>query len=373
MHIVHLTASRFFGGPERQMLGLACTLPSTYRSSFVAFSEKGGSQEFLTRVREQNFSGTQLQYDTPHIRGAISELTSLLREQKANILISHGYKSNLVGRFAARKLGIPIVSVSRGWTGENWKIRIYETIDRFQLRFMDRVICVSEGQAKKVRQVRVPNSKLHIIRNAARLQEFQESDPQYREYIRSFFPAFQEGDLIALAAGRLSPDKGFDILINAVRLVNQQLPNVRFLIFGNGVERANLENQIRSLQLQDSIVLGGFRLDLDRFFPWADLVVLSSYTEGLPNVLLEASAAGRPIVSTAVGGTPEIVDHGKTGFLVPAGNVLMLAESLIQLGRDADLRMTMGKNARALVEERFTFEAQSRAYEKIFHDVIARR
>src|SRR6476646_8135873 len=147
MHIVHLTASAFFGGPERQMLGLAASLPADHSTTFLSFSEGGRCGAFLAAARRAGFDAAELAHDTPHLRRAVRELTAFLRGNFADVLVTHGYKSNLLGRPAARRAGIPIVSVSRGWTGENLKVCCYGAVGRFHLRFMDRVVCGSSAQA----------------------------------------------------------------------------------------------------------------------------------------------------------------------------------------------------------------------------------
>src|SRR4051794_25416956 len=147
MVIVHLRASTLFGGPERQMLGLALCLPAGHRSVFVAFDEGGRGQEFLAEVRRHAFEARTLVHDTPHLRAAVRELASLLRSLGADVVCSHGYKADLLGLPAAHRASLPIVAVARGWTGESPKVRIYEALDRVFLRRMDRVACVSQGQA----------------------------------------------------------------------------------------------------------------------------------------------------------------------------------------------------------------------------------
>ena len=110
----------------------------------------------------------------------------------------------------------------------------------------------------------------------------------------------------------------------------------------------------------------GYTGDLDRYLPWADALVLPSYTEGLPNVALEASAAGVPVVATAVGGTPEVVRDGETGLLVPSGQPQALAAALNRLLASRELRRTMGAAGRKRMEDLFTFEAQARQYDRLF-------
>src|SRR5262249_20692697 len=160
---------------------LARALPARYRTVFLSFAEGGRSEAFLNQADEAGFEGQTLRHDTPKLRSAARELTAFLQIRAADVLICHGYKSNLLGRVAARRAGIPVVSVSRGWTGENLKVRLYERVDRLHLRFMDAVVAVSEGQAAKVRRAGVPEAKLSIIRNAARLDAFHSPDPEYRD------------------------------------------------------------------------------------------------------------------------------------------------------------------------------------------------
>src|SRR5438067_9646465 len=143
--IVHLTASTFLGGPERQLLGLAHALAAEYRTAFVLFPEGGRCRAFLGEVGRQGFEGFALASDTPWVRAAVRELTGRLSEFGADVLCCHGYKANLLGRPAARRAGIPVVAVSCGWTGESFKVRVYERLDRFTLPWMDRVVCVSQG------------------------------------------------------------------------------------------------------------------------------------------------------------------------------------------------------------------------------------
>ena len=372
MHLVHLTASTFFGGPERQTLGLGKALPANYRSTYLSFSEGGRCRAFIDHLIDAGFDARSLDYDTPNLRAAIRELTLLLTDLEANILLTHGYKANMLGRIAARRCGIPVVAVSRGWTGENLKVRCYEALDRIHLRYLDAVVCVSEGQAKKVRRTGVAAKCIHVIRNAARLDAFRDPDPHYRERLRQLARA-SENDLIVLAAGRLSPEKGFHVLIEAAAQIVKDNKQTRFVLFGEGTQRALLEKRIGELGLHGQFTLAGFRDDLDRLLPWADLVVLPSFTEGLPNVALEACAAGIAVVATAVGGTPEVVRNGLNGMLVPPGDPAALSDGILKLCVDDAQRLALGAAGRRFMQEHFSFAAQAEAYQRLFARLLANR
>ncbi len=369
MHVVHLTASTFFGGPERQMLGLASHLPPEFHTSFVSFSESGRCGEFLRTVDSHGFSAIELRNDTPRIWSAARELAGILTFQRADVLLCHGYKANLVGRMAARRAGVPAVAVSRGWTWENWKVRRYESLDRWHLAYMDHVVCVSAGQAAKVRACGVPNSKISVIRNAARLSAFADPDIVDLARLTDHFPGDEPVSPIILAAGRLSPEKGFDLFVEAAARVAKLSSSAGFVLFGEGPERAKLEAKVRELGLECRFVMPGFTKELDRFLPWADVLVIPSHTEGLPNVALEAAAAGLPVVATAVGGNPEVVVDEISGYLVPPGRADVLGERLARLVLDEGTRRRMGDAGRERMHAEFTFYAQATAYAELLERI----
>ena len=314
MVVVHLTASRLFGSVERQMLGLASSLPDAYRSVFVSFAESGLCGQFLAEVERQGFPALSLQNDTPRLAAACAEVTALLRRLKANVVCCHGYKANLLGLVASRRLKIPAVAVCHGWTGENLKVKAYEAVDRITLRKMNAVVCVSEAQAARIRRTGVPLARILVVHDAVRVERFSNPDPRFRQLARDFLP--DRPNRLVLAAGRLSPEKGFSDLVAAAALVAGSDPSVGFVLFGDGRLRGACSRQIAERGLQSTFHLAGFHSDLDKFLPHFDLTVLPSYTEGLPNIVLESLAAGVPVVATAVGGTPEIIENGINGYLV---------------------------------------------------------
>lgn len=369
MRLVHLTSSTFFGGPERQMLGLAQAMPGHVGTTFASFPEGGRCVAFLDEVRKQGFPAVALTADFPQVFAAVEALTDLLRKTQCDVLLSHGYKANLLGRIAARRVGVPVVAVSRGWTGENQRVRLYEWLDRRHLRLMDHVVCVSDGQAERVRRwCGVPESRISVIRNSARLAAFENRDAAARERLLGFFrgPLSQ----VVLAAGRLSPEKGFGVLVEAAAVICHENPGVGVVLFGEGMLRPELERRVVELGLVGRCVMPGFRTDLDSLIGAADVVVLPSFTEGLPNVALEASAAGVPVVATAVGGTPEVVADGETGFLVPPGEAGQLAARVGQLLREAELRTRFGAAGRKRMQLQFTFAAQAAAYEQLIRRLV---
>lgn len=368
MNVLSLTSSRFFGGPERQMLGLATAAGQRYRTAFASFAENELCRDFLDRARQLGFPATQLKYDTPHLYGALRELRALLRQSGTDVLVCHGYKAGLLGWLAARQVGIPVIAVSRGWTAQCHRVRLYEWIDRRVLRRIDRVVCVSQAQAGKVVAAGVCPGNVEVIHNAISSDRFQQPDPQYRKRLVDVFPESARGRIkvVVGSAGRLSPEKGFDVLIDAAGEIIRLRGDVGFVLFGDGQLKDSLSDQVRRLGMADRVVLAGFCDKLDRFMPHLDLFVQSSHTEGLPNVLLEALAAGVPVVATDVGGTAELLDQGRYGTLVRSGDSRQLAMAVARLLSQPDGLAQQVAAGREWVVEHFTFDRQADAYLKLF-------
>ncbi|MGL6195724.1 MAG: glycosyltransferase family 4 protein [Thermoguttaceae bacterium] len=415
--ILHLTASPFFGGPERQMLELAKMFRSSVNPHmqsvkfiFASFYENGNCEPFLAEAEKNGFETWTPQNDFPHIFKARNEIARFFTEKNVNVVLLHGHKARLVGYLAAqqyKKSGQKIITVgvSRGWTTENWKVAIYNKIDKWMHRKMDHVVSVSDGQAKKIIKSGTPKEKITVIRNSIRTERFN-ADPeiQYRKKLECFFdfpksdnpkPGYtvqkksEIGDYkftpeknsdeqrpklkIIGAAGRLSPEKGFDVLLDALAKIttSQGVENgVKLVIFGDGFLLQPLKNQAEKLGITNSVCFAGFTDELDKFMPCFDLFVQSSHTEGLPNVLLEAMAARTAVVATDVGGTAEVVEHGQTGLLVPAANAEKLANAMNELLRNDEKRRVFGEAGRKRVEKHFTFEALAAAYWELFNSLF---
>ncbi len=370
MRVVQLLASPFVGGPERQLLGLASHLLPDCRTVFLSFAERGLARAFLEEARRQDFEAVELTQNAPHLYAAAREVAGQLRCLGADVLCCNGYKPDLIGWLAARLAGVPVMAIAHGWTSATLKVKVYEALDRRLLRWLDAVVCVSAAQGEQVVRSGVPLERVRVIRNAIALDPVA-TDPLGRAALRRFFP--QAPRLIVGAAGRLSPEKGFDALIRAAALCRESDPGIGFILFGDGPLRPVLARQIAALGLEGRFILAGFRADWRRFLPHLDLLAMSSTTEGLPVVLLEACSAAVPVVATAVGGIPEVIAEGVNGYLVPSGDAVRLAQRILDLSRSRELRQTMGRQGRERIEKEFSVAEQCKRYYELFEDLIRQR
>jgi glycosyltransferase involved in cell wall biosynthesis len=312
--------------------------------------------------------GAGLKYDTPHLLSMVAELCRVAASLQAEVLVTHGYKSDLVGLLASRRMGIPLVAVSHGWTRESWKVRVYERIGKWALARADRVVCVSKEQADRAIQAGVPRGRVSVIRNAVDVSRFDRPDAAYRERLLGL-PS-RHCKQVVVAAGRLSPEKGFDVLVGSAAEVARHRDDVGFVLFGEGPCRTALTKLISKRGLADCFVLAGFESDLDRWIPHADAVALSSWTEGLPNIVLEAMAAGVPVAATAVGGIGELLENGRTGRLTAPGDEKGLSHAILDLLEAGESRRRMVSAARERVESEFSFQRKAAEYVRLIDDLI---
>jgi len=365
--IANLRSSSFHGGPEHQILGLGRALSQTDEVVSILFSEGGRSRPFMERCLQNGIDVVELKHRNSHIMAMVRELADALRDRSADVLLCHGYKADLIGFLAARRVGIPVVAVAHGWTSENTKVRFYEFLDRRIIRRVDRVVCVSEGQAARVRASGVDSDRVTVIRNGIMAEGFGVSAPEYVESVARMFPA--PPAMIVGSVGRLSPEKGFGVLVSAAAIVSRSRPEVGFVHFGDGPLRQTLAARIEREGLRDHFVLAGFRSDVNKYYPSFDLFVLPSFTEGLPTVVLESYASGVPVVATAVGGTPEAVADGVDGFLIPPGDPNALASRILQMLDLGEERKAMGRRGRDRIRIEFGFDVQATRYRRLFRDL----
>ena len=361
--VMHLRASNFVGGPEKQILEHFARLdPARFTPVLGTFVEPGAVDPLGDEALRRGLRAVRIPQLSPLSPGSILHLARILRQENADILCTHGYKPNVVGFFAAKLCSVPTVAVSRGWTWENRKIRIYEAVDRRFLRYVDHVVAVSAGQEKKILDCGVASRKVSVIHNAINLDDcLTAAAPGIRQELG--LPA---DSLIVASAGRLSPEKNYQAMVTAASTVAADNANVYFVIFGEGFLRPALEEKIAAAGLAGRFLLPGFRHDLQKVLHDIDVFMLPSFTEGLPNVILEAFAAKKPVVATRVGGTPEVVQDGVSGFLTEPDEHALMADHVLALAGDPALRSRMGAAGYQYALDEFGFERQTRLYEELY-------
>lgn len=288
------------------------------------------------------------------------KLILLMRREKPDIVDTHTAKAGTLGRIAAivalagrhkRIFHTFHGHVFHGYFSPR-KTRIFVRIEQILARFTDRLIAVSEITKSELIQFDIaPASKIAVIPLGLDLGPFMECE-QHRGELKAELRLPPDTILVGIVA-RLVPIKDIEAFLTAIQRVRQVHDKVEVAIVGDGELRNALEAQAKALEIADSVHFLGFRKDLPRIYADLDLVALSSLNEGLPVSIIEAMASGCTVVSTAVGGVPNLIAEGETGFLAPPGDPAALADALLR-AIEAKVRwQQIGRRARQQAASRY--------------------
>jgi len=368
--VLHVIYSLYRGGAERvietQLLGA-----DRRRFEYLVCSITGGG-EMIDRMSN---AGARVFLLGKRRRGdltAVTKLANLIRGEHIDLLHLHNSPGMFWGTLAQIASGIkaPIVRTEHNpYLPENMPALFRWVFPRFTKR-ASRIICVSE----RVRQSfagRFPElaGKFIEIPNGIRLQDYEKLPP--RAECRAQFKLLPGAKLIG-TVGRLAPVKNHKLLIEALFLVRQTVPDVHLAIIGEGEMREALAAYASDLSVSEYVSLVKETQTIDHFYGAIDIFCLSSDSEGMPLTLLEALASGVPVVSTEVGGIPEIIESGKTGYLVPKGSADSLARRIVELLQNPSKAAELALNGRKMVHERFPAEKMITATEAVYEEVLAK-
>ncbi|MEZ6122832.1 MAG: glycosyltransferase family 4 protein [Planctomycetaceae bacterium] len=361
------------GGPEKTILNSPRFLQAHGYDCACLFMRPPQDAGFRTLEAKAQAAGAQIigvDDRGPFDRSVVRECVRICRERNVDIWHAHDYKSNAIGLLVQKSHPMQLVTTAHGWVRFTWKTPLYYWIDRVCMKRYQQVICVSQDLYDRCRSMGVPEDRLRLIDNAIVADDYDASPPRLQE--RATFST-DNNRLLLGACGRLSEEKGFDHLISAVgRLVRSGL-NVGLVIAGEGHLRSRLQNQIDELNLQDRVQLTGFLKDPRQLYRAIDVFVLSSLREGLPNVVLEAMASGRAVVTTRINGIPRLVTHGENGMVIPCGSEAHLFSALRECLEDADLRQKLAAAGRATVEGRFSFQQRMQKIVDVYRSLPSGR
>jgi glycosyltransferase involved in cell wall biosynthesis len=235
----------------------------------------------------------------------------------------------------------------------------------------DRLVALTESHRRSLAaELRVPEARFRVVGSGVDLSRFEVSLPRAAARRAAGLP--EQGPLVGIIAA-LRPEKNHALFLAAAARVLAKVPDARFLIAGDGPARDDVARHALASGLGDRLLLLGARQDVPALYRALDVAVLSSHpiVETLPVTLLVAAASGTPAVATAVGSVTDVVVHGETGYVVPAGDVAGLAERIVELLRDAELRERLGAAARRRAEQRFDERDMIRRYEDLFVEAAA--
>src|SRR5262245_45799892 len=298
----------------------------------------------------------------------MSRMLNICRREGVRIWHGHDYKSNALGLLLRRFWPMRLVTTVHGWVKETRRTPLYYKIDRLCLPRYESVICVSEDLHDQCLKCGVPAIRCLLIENGIDTEQFTRRQSKEEAKSRLDLPRDR---LVIGAVGRLSREKGFDLLLQAAAKLLARGIEACIVIAGEGEEAAMLRGLAAALGIGDRVHLLGYCADARDVFEAMDVFALSSHREGLPNVLLEAAAMEVPIVATRIAGVPRLVRDGETGVLVEPGSMPSLAGGLERLLRDEALQQRLANAGRRRVESHYSFAKRIEKIGDIYDKLLA--
>jgi glycosyltransferase involved in cell wall biosynthesis len=366
VNILHVISTLHVGGVENQLATIVGKYDRKKLSPLVcSLSDKGEIggeiEESGIEVISLNKLGHRFNWTT------VRDIYNLIKARDVKIVRTHQYHANLYGRLAAWLAKVPCVvaSVHNVYTRDRKLHR--RIINKFLSGFTDRVVAVSEAVKRDILKYdHLMDDKVTVIYNGIDTQRFSDTN---RNSMRAALGISPEAQVIG-TVGRLTIQKGQKYLLDAVAMLRKKFPQIALLIVGDGPMRDELSNHIKALGIDKNAILVGTRRDIPRLLSAMDIFVLPSLWEGSPNALIEAMAAGKPVIATDIPPIREIINLDKVGILVPVEDSKAIASSIELLFNSKTLAETFGKSAKERVFSDFAMNITVNKYVNLFEHIL---
>lgn len=371
MRILFLSTSMGLGGADQQLLSAAQVLRDRGHDIRIVSLTPLGRMGLEARRLGLATDSLEMRRGVPDPRG-LARLARLVRGWRPDVIHSHMVHANLMARALRLLVPVPVLvstihNVFEGGPVLMWGYRLSNGL-------VDHMTIISEAAAQRfVRERIVPAGLLTVIANGVDIDRMRNVAPGTRESLRASLGVGEE-DFVWLAVGRFEVAKDYPNMLRAFARVRARESRAVLVIVGEGSLQAEAQALAAELALGPSVRFLGARGDIPAVMNAADAYVMSSAWEGMPMVLLEAAAAGLPIVATAVGGNGEVVREGESGLLVPARDSEALGAGMLRLmGLPGEVRRSMGERGREHVRANYGLQRVAERWERVYWDALARK
>ncbi len=356
------------GGPEKTILNSPRFLAGTrWREMALYLHAPGdpGIEELAAQARKLDCPFFAIPERLPIDVRVLQQIVDLCARENVRIWHGHDYKSNLYGLLLRPLCNFRLVTTVHGWVQKTDKTPLYWAVDRWSLRRYERVVAVSQDLYDECAKLGVEPSRLSRIENGIDVDAWKRRGPAAASPLRAGVPPTR---LVVGAVGRLSDEKGFDLLIEAVNGAVARGADVELWIAGEGPEKAKLDTLAAASRSRVRML--GFRSDVRDLMEAFDIFALSSLREGLPNVVLEAMACEVPLLATRCGGVEAVVRDDAEALLVSVSSSKALEDGLVRLAGDSALRTRISRAARERVEREFSFARRMLRFAELYTDLF---
>lgn len=363
--ILHLNNTSSIGGAEQVILNLADFVSPDRYTSYVGVFREG---ELVSELKKRGIKFLWLKESTQvYDFKFLKNITRLIRANHIDLIHSHTWGTDFYAYWASRILKIPMITTvhNRYYIFEKWSRRFSYKVF---LSHIKKIIAVSQDIKNLLQEaVKLSPQKVELIYNGIDTNKFENRGnlEKIREELK-----LSEDELILGNVGNLREVKDHHTLILAFNKISSLFPQAKLLIIGEGELKPSLLKLCSELGLEERVLFLGHREDVPSILNLMDIFVLSSRLEGCSISILEAMASGKPVIATEVGGNPELILKGKSGFLVPSAEPEKLAEKMVLLLKDENLRREMGEEGKNRVKEKFSLERMAKNYEELYSSIL---
>lgn len=365
LRLLQLVSSLTVGGAEQIVLSLAERVDPRRFETHVCSLSVIGQNSLQPEFERLQIPLLALNARRLYNPGILRAVQAYVRRQQIDVIHTHLTDADIIGRIVGHRLRIPVLSTMHNMPHNYARQRRDRYwLERLTARYLaTHLVAVSPGiQRLYLDQWRIPPDRISAIYNSVRMEPFLAIPPGVAE------PRWHAGPVITNVA-RFNPQKAQRILLEAAPAILQKFPQARFLLVGKGHLEEQLRRQTQELGLEQNVIFTGVRHDIPDILAQSDVFVLPSRWEGAPLSVIEAMAAARPVVVTAVGGNTELVQHGRSGLVVAANDAGALAEALLALLPDEPKQRALGAAARRRVQQLFNTEGFIKQYETLYTQV----
>ncbi len=367
--VAHIRDSGGIFGAERVILTIMKNIDKKYEVILICLRSPDGKSDILKEKAEEiGVKVFSVDVNSKMDFSSIKIIRDILKNHQVKILHSHDFKANLYGLMASNNLGLNRILTAGGTTRDSMVKRIYVYLDEtFTYRFYDYIVAVSSEIYEKLLKKNIKTGRVLIIENGIDKSLYEHG--ANKSHINNPFPIDNTNKVFAVI-GRLFPDKAHCHFIDAFFDIKKVYPTSIALIIGEGPSEEEIRKRIIDLKLEDSVFLCGVRKDMMYVYRSIDYLVIPSLTEGLPYVLLEAMLFKVPVLATNVGGIPNIVINGVTGYLVPPGDVQSLKNGMEKMLNDQEKTREMSEEGYKLVNEKYSARRMAEDYGRLYDKMI---
>ncbi len=365
-HVIHAMG---VGGAEVLVSQMARLMGQQYRCVVAVLDEVG---ELGQRLRDDGFPVEHLGRRPGIDRRCAERLRAFADREGASLLHAHQctpfFQAMLSRGLTGRR---PVVFTEHGRHFPDLPSRKRAIVNRLLLRKCDRLIACGESVRQAlIKNEGLPESRVELIYNGVDIRSLSMSSADARSRIRREF-GYAEDDFVVIQIARLHELKDHQTALRTIDRVRKVVPTARLLLAGDGDQRSSIEEAISTRGLTSHVQLAGTRRDIADLLAASDAFLLTSISEGIPLTVIEAMAAGLPVVATSVGGLPEMIRDGISGCLASASDDLTLSDHLIRLAGQPSQRQQMGQVAIADAHARFSLDAMLKSYARVYREVLA--